>query len=91
MDLASGKRSLWKTMEPADAAGIDRRNLLEIQDNLRLAMSEQLVHGGVKAIQRGAHAQTAVERDNLDGIHGARVDVQRPNPLAAETVTNRPH
>ena len=23
MDLASGKRSLWKTMEPADAAGID--------------------------------------------------------------------
>jgi hypothetical protein len=23
MDLASGKRTLWKTMEPADAAGID--------------------------------------------------------------------
>ncbi len=23
MDLATGKRTLWKTMEPADAAGID--------------------------------------------------------------------
>jgi hypothetical protein len=23
MDMATGKRTLWKTMEPADAAGID--------------------------------------------------------------------
>jgi hypothetical protein len=69
----------------ADAAGINRGNLLEIENNLRVVVAEQFIHGGVKAVKGGAHAQAAIERDDFDRIHGFRVDIQRRNPLAAES------
>src|SRR6516225_3948665 len=43
-------------------------------------MAEKFVHGGVEAIERGAHAQTAVERDDLDAVESLRINIHRRNP-----------
>jgi hypothetical protein len=77
--------------EHADAAGIDGRDAFEIQDDFGMGVTQEFVHGGIKAIERGTHAQATRDRNHFDGILRFDVDIQRGNPLAAEVTSGEPH
>lgn len=66
--------------EHTDAAGIDGGDAFEIEDDFRLAVVEEFVHGGVEAVERRAHAETTGECDNLDAVQSSRIDIQESNP-----------
>ena len=68
----------------ADAAGIDSGDAFEVEDNFGVTVGEQFVHGGVEAVESGAHAQATFESDNFDGVQRSCVDIQLRNPLAAQ-------
>jgi len=66
--------------EHADATRIDGGNGFEIEDDPRVSMAEQFVHGGIEPIEGGPHAQASIERDDFHRIHCFRVDIQRSQP-----------
>src|SRR5215472_80691 len=81
---ANGAAGLLGGGEMADehpnAAGIDGGDAFQVQDDFRLAVAQEFVHGRIEAVQRGAHAEAADERDNFDSVKSSRVDIQERNP-----------
>ena len=62
--------------EHADAAGIDGGDQFEIQDDAILSLTEKFGHGGVEAIERGAHGQAPVQLDQLHSVDGFGLNLQ---------------
>lgn len=62
--------------EHADAAGIDREDFLEVENDLVVTFTKHGGHDGIETVEGRTHAQATLHLDDFDPVLRACVDIQ---------------